>query len=153
MAIGKWILTGLGWTIGGPIGGILGYLLGSIFSGTSGSSQEQPPRRRPYRNTGTQEDINVALLVLIAAIMKADGVVKRSELDYVKRFLVSNYGETKALELLSVLRDLVKKDIPTANICAQIKVNTDYTTRYHMFDFLCGLATADGETDRSEEHV
>ena len=44
--------------------------------------------------------LSAALLVLIAAVMNADNEVKKSELSLVKRFLVSNYGEEKAKELL-----------------------------------------------------
>ena len=88
----KWLFLGLGWAVGGPIGGILGYYLGKAISpdrpqiddGDASAGQafsESGYRRGPYRNTGTQQDINVALMVLIAAVMKADGQVKRSELD------------------------------------------------------------------------
>ena len=61
--------------------------------------------------------------------MNADSVVRKSELDHVKRFLVSNYGEEDAKELLLKLRELNGKDIPLAGVCRQIKQNTDYTQR------------------------
>ena len=114
MAITKWIFAGLGWAIGGPIGAILGYYLGKAISPdtrlndgrdfTSGGSHHGP-----YRNTGTQQDVNAALIVLIAAVMKADGDVKKSELEYVKRFLRSNYGDQRGKELLHVLQQMVQK--------------------------------------------
>lgn len=111
--------------------------------------------RRPYQNTGSQDDINIALTVLIAAVMKADGDVRKSELDYVKNFLLRNYGEDRGKELLHVLRDLTKSDtnIDIPGVCTQIKYNTNYDTRYHMVDFLFGLATADGEFHVSENNV
>ena len=157
----KWLFLGLGWAVGGPIGGILGYYLGKAISpdrpqiddGDASGSQafsESGYRRGPYRNTGTQQDINVALMVLIAAVMKADGQVKRSELDYVKRFLLANYGETRGKDMLKVLQRMVERDIPIDQVCQQIKVNTDYNTRYHMLDFLFGLGGADGEFHQSE---
>jgi len=159
MGIGKWILTGLGWAVGGPIGAIIGYFIGYSISSSFKSDEDapridEPPRRRgPYHNTGSASDIHAALLVLIAAVMKADGQVKRSELDYVKQFLVSNYGEEQAKEMLLILRDIVNRDIPVHDVCQQIKVNTDYTTRYHMVDFLCGLAEVDGDFDMKEHNV
>lgn len=151
----KWLFAGLGWAIGGPIGGILGYYLGKVISpdnkigdgeGFSGSAAHHGP----YRNTGTQQDINVALMVLIAAMMKADGQVKKSELDFVKRFLLKNYGEERGKEMLKVLQHLVEQDIVIDQVCRQIKVNTDYNTRYHMLDFLFGIGGADGEFHQSE---
>lgn len=165
MGLTKWIITGLGWATMGPIGGILGYILGATiekgFSGSIGSgsgnydSDDYGSRRGRFHNTGTQEDLNVALLILIAYIMKADGEVRRSELEYVKRFLLNNYGEEKGKNYLLLLRDMVK---PTTNIdinsvCSQIKQNTDYTTRYHMVDFLFGLAVADGSYSNAENNA
>ena len=166
MAFAKWLLAGLGWAVGGPIGGIIGYFIGKTIS-SSFKSDDTPridnsgdhaydntsSRRGPYRNTGSSSDVHAALLVLMAAVMKADGNVKRSELDYVKRFLDKNYDDDTAKRLLLMLRDIVKRDIPLHDVCQQIKVNTDYTTRYHMVDFLCGLAGADGDFDQKEQRV
>ena len=157
----KWLLLGLGWAVGGPIGGILGYYLGKaispdtpqIDSGDGTGSSWSSSHRGPYRNTGTQQDINVALMVLIAAVIKADGQVKRSELDYVKRFLLTNYGESRGKEMLKVLQQLVQTDIPVDQVCQQIKVNTDYNTRYHMLDFLFGLGRSDGQFHQAELNV
>jgi DnaJ like chaperone protein len=146
----KYIFAGLGWAIGGPIGGILGYYLGKAFGGNGNPAVDGSPHHGPYRNTGTQADVNAALMVLIAAVMKADGVVKKSELAYVKRFLLQNYGEERGKEMLQLLRDLVERDIPINEVCLQIKVNTDYNTRYHMVDFLFGIGGADGELSPQE---
>ena len=159
MGIGKWIMTGLGWAVGGPIGALVFYFISSAVSSSLKKDNDVPKidgttrRHRPYQNTGSSSDVHVALIVLIAAVMKADGEVKHSELNYVKRFLASNYGEERAKELLLALRDIVKCDIPLHDVCRQIKENTDYTTRYHMVDFLCGLAVADGYLDAAEQHV
>lgn len=147
----KWLFAGLGWAVGGPIGALFGYFLGrSISSATEQIDTGSTTHRGPYRNTGTQGDVNAALMVLIAAVLKADGDVKRSELDYVKRFLLQNYGEERGKEMLQVLKQMVEKDIPIDQVCYQIKVNTDYTTRYHMVDFLFGIGAADGEFSQAE---
>lgn len=147
----KWILGALGWTVGGPIGALMGYFLGKAFTdaGSQGWGQEGG-HRGPYRNTGTQADIDLSLMVLIAAVMKADGAVRRSELDYVKRFLLQNYGEERGKQMLKALQQLVQQDIPIDQVCYQIKVNTDYSTRYHMVDFLFGIGGADGEFHQAE---
>lgn len=159
MGLTKWIFTGLGWVIGaGPIGALLGYMLGSAIERRQeigDGSQDFSNHHGPYRNTGTQDDINIALIVLIAAVIKADGNVRRSELDYVKRFLLKNYGEEKGKQYLAMLRDLVKPEriIDLPAICNQIKQNTDYTTRYHMTDFLFGLSVADNSYTTAENDV
>ena len=148
----KWLFAGLGWAIGGPIGGLLGYWIGKAISPDKqiGAGNSYTSHRGPYRNTGTQQDVNVALMVLIAAVMKVDGQVKKSELDYVKKFLLANYGEERGRQMLKVLQQMVQRDIPIDQVCAQIKVNTDYSTRYHMVDFLFGIGGADGEFHQTE---
>ena len=162
MSLTKWILTGLGfvalsWTGMGPLGALLGYYIGSSLERKQldDSAGSYSSHHGPYRNTGSQDDINMALIVLIAAVIKADGSVKRSELDYVKRFLLANYGEERGKQYLVMLRDLVKPErvIDTTAICNQIKQNTDYTTRYHMVDFLFGLAVADNTYSPAENSV
>ena len=168
MGVTKWILTGVGWAAGGPIGALLGYFIGRTIEGI-GQSQGRlgdgsyrmdngVPRgssHSRFHNTGTQDDIDVALLVLIAAVMKADGNVRREELDYVKQFLRKNYTEEKGKALLGMLRDLVKPEtyIDVDAVCQQIKENTDYNTRYHMMDFLFALAVADNSYFPEENTV
>lgn len=155
MGVTKWLFAGLGWAVGGPIGALLGFFIGKSFDSDSDTqaftqSGDHAFHHGPYRNTGTQADIHVALLVLIAAVMKADGQVKKSELNYVKAFLRQNYGEERGKEMLKALQQIVQKDIPIDQVCYQIKVNTDYNTRYHMVDFLFGLGGADGSFDQTE---
>ena len=150
MGFAKWIFAGLGWAVGGPIGALLGFFLGNSFDSSDKFVGDGSSHHGPYHNTGTQADINVALIVLIAAVMKADGQVKKSELNYVKAFLLQNYGEENGKQMLKVLQRMVQQDIPINQVCAQIKVNTDYNTRYHMVDFLFGLGGADGSFDKAE---
>ena len=79
---GKWVGLGLGWALGGPIGGILGLAVGSIFdSGTTATTSQS----RNIRSRTLRGDYAASLLVLIAAVMKADGRVMKSELDYVQK--------------------------------------------------------------------
>lgn len=153
----------LGWVLdGGPLGALFGYLIGKsldnnsaarLSDGSSSQGGRASSAHGPYRNTGTSNDLTLALMVLVSAVMRADGTVRQSELDYVKRFLLKNFGEEKAKDLLLVLRDLNKKDIQLGDVCRQIKVNTDYSTRYHLLDFLMGLATADNDLTSGEERV
>lgn len=167
MGISRWILGVLGWTLNGPVGAVVGFFIGraieqafdepekveserSSYSHSGTSNNRSSANSRRYYNNGTKDDLSAALLVLIAAMMNADNVIRKSELDLVKRFLVSNYGEEKAKELLLNLRDLNGKDIPVSDVCRQIKQNTDYTTRFHMLDFLFSIADADGDISRQE---
>ena len=129
----------------GPIGAIIGAAIGSFMGG--GYTRKDTEF---LGDTPRQKDFSSSLLVLSAAVMKADGEVRRSELDYVKRFLLQNYGEQRGKEMLQILKQMVEKDIPIDQVCYQIKVNTDYNTRYHMVDFLFAIGGADGEFQQAE---
>lgn len=165
MGLGKWILGGLGWSLMGPIGALIGFFIGSSLeksgenrrsrlAGDNDNSYNWSDNGgRRYTNTGSNADLSMALLVLVAAVMKADNVVKKSELEIVKRFLRSNYSEAQAQELLLKLRDLQQQEIPLQDVCRQIKYNTDYTTRYHMLDFLYSIAGADGDVSGQEVRI
>ena len=87
----KWIGGGLGWAFGGPIGAIIGFALGSLLGG-DGSTQVTQHTYRSNRQT-TEQDFKASLLVMIACVMKADGIAQKAELAVVKKFLVANFGE------------------------------------------------------------
>lgn len=79
---GKWVGGGLGWAVGGPIGAIVGFVVGSLIDNTSTGLQVGPGTG--YSGRTTTGGYVMSLLVLVSAVMKADGSVKKSELDYVK---------------------------------------------------------------------
>ena len=146
---GKWVGLGLGWALGGPIGGILGLAVGSIFdSGSAASGQRGDVRTKTLRG-----DYAASLLVLIASVMKADGRVMRSELDYVKRYFTSRFGEDTASEAIVMLRDILKQEIPLRDVTHQLSQRLDYSYRLEMLHFLFGIAAADGSVSDAEKRV
>ena len=147
---GKWVGLGLGWALGGPIGGILGLAVGSIFDSgrPDGTAQTRDVRSRTLRG-----DYAASLLVLIAAVMKADGRVMKSELDYVKRYFVSRFGEDTASEAVVMLRDILKQEIPLRDVTNQLSQRLDYSYRLEMLHFLFGIASADGSVSDAENTV
>lgn len=149
----KWIGGGLGWAFGGPIGAILGFALGSLLGSTELVTAEQAQNRsRSFRRTST-DDFMVSLLVLSAAVMKADGKVLKSELDYVKDFFVRQFGEYKAQEQILLLREILKQPLELRKVCVQIRMNMQHPLRLQLMHYLFGLAQADGTLDTSELHV
>ena len=87
----KLIWGGLGWVVAGPIGAILGYAYGSMNSETNIGQYSSNPRSG-YKNKTKHGDFVISVLVLLAKVMKADGKLLRSELDYVKNFLKQQFG-------------------------------------------------------------
>jgi DnaJ like chaperone protein len=89
----------------------------------------------------------------VAAVMKADQRVMRSELDYVKDYFVKTFGHESAAEAVKMLGDLLKRDIPLHQVCGQIRTNLDYSSRLQLLHFLFGIAGADGRVSPRELDV
>lgn len=147
---GKWVGLGLGWALGGPIGGILGLAVGSIFDSGSSAATGQG---RDVRTRTLRGDYAASLLVLIAAVMKADGRVMKSELDYVRSYFVTRFGEDTASEAVVMLRDILKQEIPLRDVTRQLSQKLDYSYRLEMLHFLFGIASADGSVSDAENEV
>lgn len=168
----KWILGGLGWALMGPIGAIIGFLVGAGIekkdnileqdtrTSRSSRSKQQFRTRRTSQTTQNNDysyhistqlgDFMVSLLILISEIIKADGKILKSELDYVKVFFRDKFGIEKTKEALRVLKILLNKNIPIYEVGRQIKNNLDYHSRLQLVHFLFGLSAADGEVHPSE---
>jgi len=141
--IGKWIGGGLGFTLAGPLGALAGFVLGSLFDETESviSKTEDIGAKKMQI---TQGDYMFSLLVLVTAVLKADGKILRSELDYVKEFLKQNFGIEGAKQALIILKDLTQQNIPVTDVCIQIRKFVDHSSRLQLVHFLFGIANADG---------
>jgi len=139
---GKWIGGGLGWVLGGPIGGIAGFIFGSMFDGMQSGKHEHK-----VTQTG---DFSVSLLVLSAAMMKADGKVLKSELAFVKQFLLQQFGPKKAEQLTLMLRKLLEQDINVRDVSLQIGHYMEYASKLQLLHYLFGIALADGQSHPKE---
>jgi len=150
--VGKWITGGLGWALFGPIGGILGFVVGSMFDGADEQSRMIGSSSYPPQQT-TQGGYIMSLLVLVAAVMKADGKILKSELDYTKQFFVRSFGQAAAGEAIKILRDLLNQNIPVTEVCQQIRKNMDHPSRLQLVHFLFGIADADGHVHETEHQL
>ncbi|MDP2187143.1 MAG: TerB family tellurite resistance protein [Sphingobacteriaceae bacterium] len=149
----KWLGGGLGWVLGGPIGAIIGFMLGSAVDNGRGT-RTYDGTGQPYgRPQTTPSDFSVTLLVLTAAVMKADGRVVKAELDYVKDFLKRSFGLQQAKDMTLALREIVEKDFDFRPVCRQIAQYMDHAGRLELLHLLFGLALADGELSNAELKV
>ena len=150
----KIIAGGLGWAFGGPIGAIIGVALSSLFdSDNSFEYQKVEEKRHSYNSTRGANDFQVVLLVLMAAVVKADGKVVKDELSVVKRFLIQNYGEESAREAWQVLNQLLKQNIDVASVAAQCGLNLNYSIRLQLLNMLFSVAAGDGVVNDTEVAV
>ena len=146
---GKWIGGGLGWAFGGPIGALLGYAIGSMVDNAKRVDFDTLQGHGGQRRTGAG-DFGISLLVLSAAVMKADGKVLKSELAYVKTFFEQQFGKATTVELMRLFKEILKQDVDVAKVSMQIRGNMGVHARLQLLHYLFGIAKADGQVHRAE---
>ena len=140
---GKWLGGGLGWALGGHLGGIIGFALGSAFDGSETLNTENNQRT-------SNADFAMSLLVLSAAVMKSDGKMLKSELDFVKDFFTKQFGRENAAQQILMLKEILKKEIPLFDVCNQIKQHMPHAQRIQIVHYLFGISQADGNVHELE---
>ena len=95
-------------------------------------------------------DFSMALVVLSAAVMKADGKIMKSELNYVKSFLKINFGPKESEQMLLILRTVLQENIDYRQIASQIRFHMDHPKRMLLLQYLYGISNADGEVHPDE---
>ena len=166
MAIGKWIGGVLGWVItGNVLGAMAGFFIGSMFDG--GSSTVSNFGQNGYGGSGGTNDYDegnrnsflFSMLVLASYIIRADGKIMHSEMEFVRNFLRRNFGEIAVSEGETILLRLFEEQKRQGDIafkesirqaCAEMRIHMDYSTRLQLLSFLAMIAKADG-TVSSEE--
>jgi len=129
-------------------GALLGFFVGSfIDQWNKGGSINASLGRNPLQ----PEVFELNLLALAATIIKADGVIKTQELQFVRNFFITNYGAQKAQAIFRIFNEQIKKE--TQNIAQLTRVileRTRYETRLQVLHFLFGVANADGSISAKE---
>lgn len=162
MGAAKWIGGIIGFMAGGPLGALAGFAFGSLFdtSTTGGSFRQGQTADTGY--TGQRNSFLFSMLVMASYIIKADGRVMHSEMDYVRRFLRANFGESSVNEGEQVLLNLfeqrkqMERQDPLAfknsirDCGAQIAANLPYEARLQLLDFLANIAKSDGNVCSEE---
>ena len=161
MGFGKWIGGIVGFMAAGPLGALAGYALGKLLEGSNDYSGNGE-----YTHTdptyGQRNSFLFSLLVMASYIIKADGKVMHSEMEFVRQFLRVNFGETAVSEGNQILLNLFEqrkrmeaKD-PSAFKNAiyecgeQIKVSMNYEQRLQLLGFLAKIAQSDGNVCNEE---
>lgn len=157
--------------IGGLIGGILGffatrsffgaflgYFIGSTFDRFSSNNFSNSNRSTSYDASYysqrlTQSDFATALLVLSAAVMKADGKILKSELDYVKQFFKQQFSDHISAKYIRDFKDILRKDFVLSDVCQTINSSMPMRQRSLLIQYLFGIAQADGLVSDSEMKV
>ena len=133
-----WIGAGAGFLLGfGPIGMIIGYMIGKNIS---------------IGKIDQGKAFEISLLILSSIVIKADGKVLKSELEYVKKFFTNTFGIRKTNQYFKIFNELNKKDLNSKlrQVCLQLKDNINHSSRLEIVHFLFGVAAADNEIHPKE---
>ncbi len=162
MKYGKWIGGIMGFMTMGPLGALAGFAIGSLFDKAADAQMSQGGERPNDMYMGQRNSFLFSMLVMSSYIIRADGRVMHSEMEYVRRFLRTNFGEQAEEEGERILLNLfeqrkrMERTDPAAfkNIihdCGeQIAVNLSYEQRLQLLDFLVKIAQADGNICAAE---
>ncbi|MDO8656191.1 MAG: DnaJ domain-containing protein [Nanoarchaeota archaeon] len=150
MAFGKWLGGGLGWALGGPIGAIIGFALGSLLDESEVTVTRGRTTSSSSYASATVNDFTASLLVLSGAVMKSDGAVMKSELEFVRIFFTRQFGEEKARQDMLLLKEILKRTINLKEVCAQIKQFMPIASRLQLIHYLYGLSNSDGSIHPAE---
>lgn len=178
MAFGKWIGGFLGLQIGGPIGALAGFVLGAIFdrsietedNGNNGHDGDGPfngnrAQQAQYHNSQRRSEYDerdtfrFSLLVLASYIICADGKIMHSEMNLVRQWLRTNFGEAAVNDGEQILLRLFEqqKNMGAAaygdtvmQCCQQLRTVMTYEQRMQLLHFLSMIAQADGTVTAEE---
>lgn len=145
---------------------IIGFFIGGIVDqaarrrknpeaggGAGGSRQSFQDIFEYYtQQTQTQRyDFPTQLLALSAYMMKSDGKVLKSELDFVKAFLAQQFGNQFNTSHLQTLKHFLDApSIPIDQICSDIRMRAQVEIRIQLLHYLFGIAQSDGQVSDQE---
>lgn len=146
----RWFLVILGFMFFRFPGAIIGYLIGSLLENSSRSGKT-PFQTRPQVSPA---DFELNLLSLASLVIKADGQVSQTELDYVRTYFVQAYGKDRANATFRLFNEVVKKrEISAIHIATYLRRHTRYETRLQILHFLFSIADADGRVSDPEVRI
>jgi DnaJ like chaperone protein len=104
------------------------------------------------QQAGGGMDFPTMLMALSAAVMKADGTVVKSELNFVKQFLTNQFGASFTPQHMDTLRNYVmdREPIPLDATCQTLAMHTQPQVRIQLLHYLFGIGMADGNLSSME---
>ncbi|MGM0636209.1 MAG: TerB family tellurite resistance protein [Bacteroidota bacterium] len=153
----KWIGAIIGFFARGFVGAFIGFLIGSILDRLLGSQIKVNTAGGFDSMFGDSQrqvspgDFELNLLSLASIVIKSDGRVKQTELDYVRHYFVSAYGKERANATFRTFNEVIKnREVSAERVCAYIKPRLAYEVRLQVIHFLFNIANSDGHISNAE---
>ena len=155
MGYGKWIGGIMGFMTMGPLGALAGFAIGSLFDKSVAAQNEIDEAGGTAQEdiyAGQRNSFLFSMLVMASYIIRADGRIMHSEMEFVRQFLE---GERILLNLFEQRKQMERNDPSafrrTIRECgAQIAANLTYEQRLQLLDFLVKIAQSDGNVCQAE---
>lgn len=147
----RWLLAVLGYFFYRFPGAIAGFLIGSFLDNLSVKGKTFQTSFGTTQQQVTPADFELNLLSLASLVIKADGNVSQTELDYVRQYFVKAYGKDRANATFRVFNEVIKnREISAQNIGTLLRKRTRYESRLQILHFLFSIANADGNVSTAE---
>ena len=179
MGISKWIGTILGGIWGGPWGALLGYGVGAVIDGAAKKAEPDeepfPPRQTTYRSyrrdtsagptaappsfktpvDSQADEFTVCVCVLIAGVMKSDGVLRQEEVNLVSCRLRENYhfDDDGVRRMIGFIKELAQGNWSVEEFALRARRHLRMSARRNLLYFLLEIAYANGEYVIAERRI
>ena len=152
-------------TAGSVLGALAGYFIGSWFDKQAVGMQEDlqaDEAGRARYEQGQRNSFLFSMLVMASYVIRADRKIMHSEMEFVRRFLRANFGESAVEEgeqiLLKLFDEAKRLDgvSPVAfrdmifDCGRQIAAHLNYGERLQLLNFLVRIAQSDGNVCAEE---
>lgn len=147
----KWILAVIGYMFFKYPGAVLGFILGTVIDNWNRSSGGFNSVFKTESSSVSPSDFELNLLSLASLVIKADGQVSQSEMDYVRTYFVQAYGKERANATFRTFNEVIKdREISAQRIGLYLQKRTKYEVRLQILHFLFSIAQADGSISTAE---
>ena len=140
MGLGKWIGGVMGFMAMGPLGALAGFAIGSLFDSANNQEKsydgEDDLNDNQSYQTGQRNSFLFSMLVMASYIIKADGRIMHSEMEFVRQFLRINFGELAVNQGEQILLNLFeqRKRMDQGNPWA-FRNKIHFTINFPLFHF------------------
>lgn len=159
MAYGKWIGGFLGYMTLGPLGALAGYLIGTLIDNAIGSAGDAHTATAAQQTEGDRNSFLFSMLVLASHVIRADGRIMHSEMEFMRQFLARTYGSAARQQGDQILRTLFDQQArmnpagwrqKIAAVCQQLRAQMPQAQRLQLLSLMVQLSKADGHADTTE---
>jgi DnaJ like chaperone protein len=151
----KWFfMVAGGFRFGAPgaiIGFFVGYIVEEILAG--GLEIEAPNKRRYTNGNFTYSQYQTNLLILISALIKADGYITKEKILFVKAYLFRQFGPVYGSQMMITLKDFVEKNFKINEVASNIHFASAVQGRVNLFSFLNDITIQNGTAHPNAKNI